>query len=161
MFIKRVFAYLGLAIGFIFIQEPVFAADKGDFYLSGYVGSNLESTAEVLSAVNVGYLLVDGFGMGVNFDQHFGLTPNFRAKEGIGGGPEFRWFLEPVEFSGALIYFFRSYEGVESGIRLTGAGSYLFALTPAIALKAELRFQRDLEEQQNIFYGLLGLRFLF
>ena len=161
MFINRVFAYLGLIFGFILVQEPVFSADKGDFYLSGYVGSNLESTAEVLSSVNVGYLLVDGFGMGVNFDQHFGLTPSFRSKEGIGGGPEFRWFLEPVEFSGTLVYFFRSYVGVESGIRLMGAGSYLFALTPAMALKAELRFHRDLEEQQNFFYGLVGLRFLF
>lgn len=153
-------AHCVLGLCFIGASE-VNCADRGDVYLLGGLGFNLESSAEVYSSVNTGYLVTDGLGFGINFDQHFSLVDTRRFSQGIGMGPEFRWFLEPIEFSGAVEYFLRTYTDIASGLRLIGTGSYLFAMTSAMAMRIDLKFQRDFETDKNIFYGGLGLRFIF
>ncbi len=155
--IQKTLSIAAWVLIFVTLINPAFAADQGDLYIEAKVGSHLEVTTELMSGAQLGYVVSDGFGVGFMAEQVFATTNQSAGRNGFLFGPEVRWFLEPLEFSGSA--------GVASlaagsEVYLIGSGTYLFSLTPALALASDIRV-RYTPQTKTEFYFLLGLRTLF
>jgi hypothetical protein len=143
---------------FFFLQSGLaLGADQGDIYLEAKGGTNLEVTTELISGAQLGYVFMDSVGAGLSIEQYFSTTIQSAGKEGFQIGPELRWFLEPLEFTGSVGVFSNSLKNV---LYFSGAGTYLFALSPALAFATDIRV-RYIVNEGSVFYFLAGLRILF
>ncbi len=139
------------------IGKSVQAADEGDFYLEAKFGTNFEVTTELVSGVQLGYLVYDSLGLGVSYEQIFTTTQQSEGKAGFAAAPELRWFFEPLEFAGSMGILSRS---LGSAIYVAGTGTYLFAVTPALAVASDIKLRYVFNEGTHYYFSL-GARFLF
>ena len=133
------------------------AADADDIYLEANFGMGFDSNRDLVSGAVVGTCFVDGIGFGLVFDQVYSIKSSMKSGDGTLAGLEGRWFIEPVEVSLSTGAFW----GVsETRAFLMAGGTYLFALTPSMAAKAELR-ARYTFGQNYVLFGNVGIRILF
>jgi len=133
------------------------AADQDDLYIEVGFGSNFKLSEQMVSELSAGYLPVNELGGGLYFSQQFAGVPRAAPESGTLVGLEVRWFLEPFEVSGVIGRFFKLQE--EKNIIMMGA-SYLYAVSPALAAKVELKARFELDGSSAII-STFGARFLF
>jgi hypothetical protein len=146
-----------------FLASTAKAADRDDVYAVGYVGSRIDADHRIQAGATVGYLLFDSVGFGILVDQSFPRSKSDLNRGTLQVGVEGRWFLEPVEVAGAV--------GVSQTLRTGGnyegapflmiSANYLWALTPSLAARAELRGQFLLDGTSSGVFSGIGIRILF
>jgi hypothetical protein len=150
-----------LLILLLLFSLPSLSADPGDIFIEIQVGPRFEHTAEVMSGLSTGYVFMHNLSIGVAVDQYFALVEGLAETEGISFGADMHWFFEPFEASWQLGYFLASHPAATSRASLAASLIYLFALTPAVAAKAEVRARHLINESTTKLFWGLGARILF
>lgn len=144
-----------LAILFM-VSVASWAAEEDDIYATGFVGTRLDNAAVLTSGVFAGYCPVADFGVGIFASQMIELKESGREFAGFLGAAELRYFAEPFEVAGALGLY--TTDKLRAAIVVTGG--YLYALTPSLAVRADLISAFPFGAK-TLVTGNLGFRLIF
>jgi len=144
--------------GFLISPANLSATEASDVYLEGSLGLRVDTRLQLDVNGVLGYCPWEGIGLGINGTQLFSLGSTAKDEEAYLIGPEIRWFLEPFELASSLGV--ALYADRPTDVYAQAIGTYLFALTPSIAIKSELKAVYFFTGVSSVFLGVGG-RLLF
>jgi hypothetical protein len=147
---------------FILVASSAMAADKDDFYTAFLSSMSFHGGRMLQNGANLGYCPFDTLGLGVYVARSDAIDHRTQDLHALQTSMEIRWFQEPFEISAdfGVIRMTDRNRSQDTAPLLGFAGAYLFALTPSIAAKLEVRWQFPFSRQGRLFSGL-GAQMLF
>ena len=140
------------------------SADRDDIYAVAYVGSRLVKEFRPQVGGVIGWVPIDSWGVGFYYDYSQSLDSTDSELSSVRSGVEGRMFVEPFEVSAALGLRWLNERGTTqtalSPMFILGA-DYLWALTPSIAARFEMRLEVPVKDEASVIFAGLGGRFLF
>lgn len=139
-----------LVVTAVSVVSSARALDREDLYFNFYGGARFDNRWQMGAAV--GYVPLDSLGVGLVVDATLVQT-QFSVEP--------RWFIEPFELASG-VGFSRAFDAGPDQYRFlfSLSAAYLWALTPSLALRAELRGQYLLDGTSSALL-MVGGRIVF